>query len=200
MWALLNILRYSAGSIIWGILLSIFCLALFVLLIKGWYKDASFSPISYLVGCVLFLFLAFQCILIIGSIKIIETSDYYETQISRIVEYMLPQTDMVSARQSDDIIKELIEEYPLLRYYISGGEFAGFTPAQLPHAIVSELRVFMRWYIFRRILWSVGFVIVGAIIVIKSLSRNHSSTRPRESLQRQRVRTERRRINRRSRI
>lgn len=170
MWALLDILRYSAGSIIWGILIAILCMTLFVFLIKGWYKDATFSPISYLVGGVLFLFLSFQCILIIGSLKIIDTTDYYEAQISRIVENAFPPTEVVSVGQSDDIIKSLIQEYPLLRYYIGGGEFSGFTAAQLPNAIAIELRSFMRWYIFRRILWSIGFVIVGAILVIRSMS------------------------------
>lgn len=170
MWALIDILRYSSGSIIWGILIAILCMALFVFLIKGWYKDATFSPISYLVGGILFLFLSFQCILIIGSIKIIDTADYYETQISRLVDNALSPTEEVSIRQADEIIKDLIDEYPLLEYYISGGEFSGFTAAQLPKAITSELRSFMRWYIFRRILWSIGFVVVGAILVIRSMS------------------------------
>lgn len=199
MWALIDILRYSFGSVIWGILIAVACMALFVFLIKGWYKDATFSPISYIIGAVLFLFLSFQCILIVGSLKIIDTTDYYETEISRIVDSAYDATDEVTMGQADDIIKLIIDRFPLLQYYISGGEFSGFTAKELPHAMADELRSFMRWYIFRRILWCLGFVIVGAICVIKSLSKNYAPMRRSERTQRQHVQTERRRVSRRPR-
>ena len=171
MWALFDILRYSFSSVIWGILIAVACMALFVFLIKGWYKDATFSPISYIIGAVLFLFLSFQCILIVGSLKIIDTSDYYEAEISRIVDSTYDDMDEISIGQSDEIIKEIINRFPLLHYYIGGGEFSGYTAKELPHAMADELRSFMRWYIFRRILWCLGFVIVGAVLAIRSLDR-----------------------------
>lgn len=198
-WALFDILRYSFSSAIWGILIAIICMALFVFLIKGWYKDATFSPISYIIGAILFMFLSIQCVLIVGSLKIISTTDYYETEISRIVDNKYDATDEVTKGQADDIIQVIIDRFPILHYYISGGQFSGFTAKELPHAMVDELRSFMRWYIFRRILWCLGFVIVGAICVIKSLSRNYTPLRRSERQQRQRVQTERRRVSRRPR-
>lgn len=199
MWALYDILRYSFSSVIWGILIAVVCMTLFVFLIKGWYKDATFSPISYIIGAVLFLFLSVQCILIVGSLKIIDTIDYYETEISRIVDSAYGAADEVTMGQADDIIQVIIDRFPLLQYYISGGEFSGFTAKELPHAMADELRSFMRWYIFRRILWCLGFVIVGAVCVIRSLSKSSTPLRQSERLQRQRVQTERRRVSRRPR-
>ena len=168
---LFDILRYSFSSMIWGILIAVACMALFVFLIKGWYKDATFSPISYAVGATLFLFLSFQCILVVGSLKIISMTDEYEQRITSIVESAYSPSDMVSMPQASDVIDTIIEEFPILEYYIGGGEFSGFTAEQLPHAMADELRSFMRWYIFRRILWCLGFVIVGAICVIRSMSK-----------------------------
>lgn len=188
---LFDILRYSFSSMIWGILIAVACMALFVFLIKGWYKDATFSPISYVVGAFLFLFLSFQCILIVGSLKIISMTDEYEQRITNIVESAYSPSDMVSMPQASDVIDTIIEEFPILEYYIGGGEFSGFTAEQLPHAMADELRSFMRWYIFRRILWCLGFVIVGAICVIKSLSKNY------QGIRRQRVQHDRRRVSRR---
>ena len=198
-WALIDILRYSFSSAIWGILIAIICMALFVFLIKGWYKDATFSPISYLIGAILFVFLSIQCVLIVGSLKIISTTDYYETEISRIVNDTYGATDEVTKEQSDDVLQVIIDRFPLLHYYIGGGEFSGFTAKELPHAMADELRSFMRWYIFRRILWCLGVVIVGAICVIKSLSRRYTPLRRSERSSRQRVQTERRRVSRRPR-
>ena len=188
-----NILRYSFGSIIWGVLIAICCIALFVFLIKGWYKDATFSPVSYIIGAILFIFLSFQCVLIVGSLKIISMTDDYEQRITSIVESVYSPSDMVSMPQASDVIDTIIEEFPILEYYIGGGEFSGFTAEQLPHAMADELRSFMRWYIFRRILWCLGFVIVGAICVIKSLSKNY------QGIRRQRVQHDRRRVSRRTR-
>ena len=193
MWALFDILRYSFASVFWGILIAVACMALFVFLIKGWYKDATFSPISYVVGAILFLFLSFQCILIVGSLKIISMTDEYEQRITNIVESVYSPSDMVSMPQASDVIDTIIDEFPILEYYIGGGEFSGFTAEQLPHAIADELRSFMRWFIFRRILWCLGFVIVGAICVIKSLSKNY------QGIRRQRVQHDRRRVSRRTR-
>ena len=193
MWALFDILRYSFASTFWGILIAVACMALFVFLIKGWYKDATFSPISYAVGAILFLFLSFQCILIVGSLKIISMTDEYEQRITNIVESVYYPSEEVSMSQASDVIDTIIEEFPILEYYISGGEFSGYSASQLPQAMADELRSFMRWYIFRRILWCLGFVIVGAICVIKSLSKNY------QGIRRQRVQHDRRRVSRRTR-
>lgn len=187
---LFEILRYSFSSVIWGVLIAIFCMALFVFLIKGWYKDATLSPVSYLVGAVLFLFLSFQCVLIVGSLKIISMTDDYEQQITALVQSYSPE-DEVSQAQASEVIDAIINEFPILEYYISGGEFSGYTASQLPAAIAQELRSYMRWYIFRRILWCLGFVAVGAFLVIRSLSKNYTNTR-RERIQHDRKRVSRR--------
>lgn len=189
--ALFDILQYSYSSLIWGILIAAISLALFVFLIKGWYKDATFSPVSYIVGIILFVFLSFQCILIVGSLKIIDTTDYYEKEITSIVSNTYNAVDEITMRQADDIIKTVINEFPILQYYISGGEFSGFTAVQLPHAIAQELRSFMLWFILRRVLWCFFFVIVSAVCVIKTMSRHYTSER------RQVLRQERKRVNRR---
>ena len=191
---LLDILNNSLSSLFWGILIAFVCISLFVFLIKGWYKDAIFSPISYVVGVILFLLLSFQCILIVGSLKIIDSTDSYETQIQQIVEnrYAPCLCDEISLQEADDIIKEIIERSTILHYYISGGTFSGHTARQLPHSVASEIRSFMSWFIVRRLLWCLGFVIVGAFCVIKSMSRNYKRQRRVVTTQSERRRTSRR--------
>lgn len=174
MWTLYNILHYSFGSIIWGCLIAIICMTLFVLLIKGWYKDATFSPISYIIGLVLFVLLSFQCILIVGSAKILESSDIYEQRMTIYINSNFDAKDIVSMESADVVIQDLMYRYPILQYYISGGDFSGWTAEELPHEIVKELCSFIHGYIFRRILWCLGFTILGAILVIKTMSHNYS--------------------------
>lgn len=190
---LFDILRYSFSSMIWGLLIAVICMGVFIFLIKGWYKDATFTPISYIVGTILSVLLFFQCVLIVGSLKIIDMSDVYEERISNIVDSAYSPSEEVSLSQASDVIDKIIDEYPILHYYIGGGDFSGFTAKELPHAIAQELRSFMWWYIFRRILWCLGFVIVGAICVIKTMSKSYSRQRT------QRIQRDRKHVSRRPR-
>ena len=188
----LDILSYSLSSLIWGILIAAACIGLFIFLIKGWYKDATLSPISYIVGVILFILLSFQCILIVGSLKIIDTADYYETKIQQIVESRYAPSDEISLQEADNIIQEILDYFPILHYYIRGGTLTGHTARQLTHSIATELCSYMSWYIFRRVLWCLGFVIVGAFCVIKSMSSNYRGQRRVVTTQSDRRRTSRR--------
>lgn len=119
-------------------------------------------------------------------------TDDYEQQIASLVEIYAQESE-VSQAQASDIIDRIVNEFPILEYYIGGGEFTGYTAKELPSAIAMELRSFMRWYIFRRIMWCLVFVVLGAVLVIKSMSNNYASTR------RKRIQSDRRRVGRRTR-
>lgn len=173
--ALWNIIQYSVGSLFWGILIALLCMALFVFIIKGWWKDALFSVWSYLIGALLFVLLAFQCTMIVGSLKIIDTADEYEGYFTQVVDNIYEGWEEVPIEQADVVIKKAIAEYPLLEHYISGGEFSGFNARQLPSAMADELRSFMRKYIVRRLLWCLGFVVVAGVLGIKTLDKRYAS-------------------------
>ena len=175
--ALWNIIQYSIGSLVWGVLIAVLCMALFILIVKGWFKDAMFSIWSYIIGIILFILLAFQCTMIVGSLKIIDTTDTYEAYFTEIVDNIYDGWEQVPTEQADVIIKKAIGEYPLLDYYIGGGDFSGFNAKQLPGAIAKELRSFMRAYITRRLLWCLGFVLVAGVLGIITLDRQNNNCR-----------------------
>ena len=132
MWGLFELLRFSFSSIIWGILITAICLALFFFLIRGWYRNATFTPISYVIGFFLFLLLAFQCTMIVGAIKIINISPYYESQIQQLVGTYFPPSQEITGQESEQVIDWLVTEYPILQHYFDTGEFTGYTAQQLP--------------------------------------------------------------------
>ena len=189
MWGLFELLKFSFSSIFWGILITVVCMALFFFLIRGWYRNAVFTPISYVIGIILFLLLAFQCTMIVGAIKIIRISPYYEAQIQHIkiirispyyeaqiqqmVNSHFPSDREVSKQESEQVIDWLVTEYPILQHYFDTGEFTGYTAQQLPAVMGAEIRSFLRFYILRRLLWCLGFVIVGAVLVIRSIAKEY---------------------------
>lgn len=173
MWGLFELLKFSFSSIVWGILITTICVGLFFFLIRGWYRNATFTPISYIIGFFLFLLLAFQCTMIVGAIKIINISPFYETQIQQLVSTYLPPSQEVTRQESEQVINWLVTEYPILQHYFDSGEFTGYTAQQLPAVMGAEIRSFLRFYIVRRLLWCLAFVIVGAILVIRSIAKKY---------------------------
>ena len=190
-----NIIQFSFSSLIWGILIALLCMALFVFIIKGWWKNALFTVWSYLIGAILFIFLVFQCTMIVGSLKIIDTCEEYEVFFRQVVDSAYEGWEEVTKEDSDIIIKKTIAEYPLLEYYIGGGDFRGFNAKQLPAAMADELRSFMWAYIVRRLLWCLGLVLVAGVLGIKTLNQYNQSqrqSRPNTISQRHVSRTSRR--------
>lgn len=175
MWGLFELLKFSFSSLIWGVLITILCLILFFVLIKGWYRSSTYTFFSYLIGVILFLFLSFQCTLIVGGLKINNLGQEYAIQLETLINHYYTSNDEVSIQASTQLIDKLIDENPILEYYISGGEFSGYTAEQLPQVIIDTLQTFIRWYIVRRLLWCLFFVGAGAFIVIRTMSVSRKS-------------------------
>lgn len=172
-----DIISMSVGSLVWGLLISLSCMALFAFIITSWWKDALFTVWSYLIGAVLFLLLAVQCTLIVGSLKVMDTVDEYEALWMEIVDNLYDGSEGVSAHASDEFVKQAIDQFPLLGYYVSGGEFSGYNARQLPAVMAEELRSFMRGYLVRRLLWCLGFVVIAGALGIWSLTRRVGAMR-----------------------
>ena len=177
-----DILQFSIGSLFWGVLIAAVCMLLFYLAIKGWWKNAAFTPVTYIVGAVLFVLLSVQCILICGAIKIISFTDVVEQRTEEILASRHVFNVEVPVSESEDIVQELLEEYPIFRNYFDYGYFEGYTVATLPAAVGDEIRNYLCEFIVRRLLWCLGFVVVSAFIAVKTISFNNGSGgRSRES-------------------
>lgn len=208
-----EICKFSAGSLVWGFLISAVCMALFLIALKGWFKNAQLSPWTYVVGVVLFIFVGLQSTMISGAIKIIDTTDYYEQQLTEMVNRAqesrgegfglgdLVQTVLgggglsdviggiiggilsgdpqkeISGPESTAIVENLVDQFPILSNYFNTGAFTGYTIQELPHAIAMEMKDYLKWYIFRRLLWCLGFLVVATIVAIKTMDRKGAYTR-----------------------
>ena len=170
------IFHYAIASMFIGVILTILGVACFFLLIKGWYKDRTFNAISILVGVVLFSLLCFQNILLCGTIHIKRMSNELEERMTEYVQpYVEAGNEYMNRYEVDDLIfKGLANDYPIISCYVGESEFTGYRASEIPAATIETLNDFCNWYIARRIGWSMLFVFVGAIIVIKTMAKTHS--------------------------
>ena len=176
MGALVNILTYSMGSLLLGVFLTILGIVLMFVLIRSWWRDSTFTPMSFVVGGILFFFLAFQAVLLCGAVTIKSYCDDVEMAIDGMVANVSDDI-LFSTEDSQQILDRISEEWPLVGYYVNMADFQGHTSATIGSAMADELRSYMNWFILRRVCWSLAFVVVGAIIVIKTITRRANQLR-----------------------
>ena len=165
-----EIFKYSFVSIVWGVLIAVASFVLFVLLIKGWYRNATFSPVSWIVAVLLFLALSIQCSALVGSLMLLQTINVFEEYSRDVIDSYLAPHEEPTSEEFNKIFDSILEEYPLIKYYVDSAEFHGYTASELPKAMAEELHSFLSWYIVRRLLWCLGFVVVAAIVVIRFMN------------------------------
>lgn len=176
MGGVINILINSVGSLLIGILLTVLGTALMFVIIKSWYKNRTFTPLSFIVGAVLFIFLSVQSILICGAITIKGYGPEVKGLINSYVSVLPDDTDL-SQQDSQQILNRLRDDLPLVGHYVGWADFAGHTPADIADAMEDELQSFMNWYILRRLLWSLLFIVLGAFLVIRSMEQDRPRRR-----------------------
>lgn len=180
MGALFQIVAYSIGNLFLGILLTVVGVILLFVLIQSWYRNSTFTPVSYIVGGILFLFLSFQSILLCGAVTIKSYSEDVECAINSWVAEV-PSDIPFNQEDSQHVLEQITEEWPLVGYFVGGADFTRHTSVTIAQAMAEELRSFMNYFILRRVGWSLLFIVCGVVIVIKSMERvsrrRYSSTR-----------------------
>lgn len=166
-----NVAIYSIGSLLLGLLITTIGTCLMFLILKSWYNNRVFTPLSLIFGAIVFLFLAYHAIIICGAITIKGYGDKMETLINSYVEG-LPENTVLTKEDSDEIIKKLNDDIPLVGYYADAADFHGHSPADIAMSMNNAMQNYMNGYIVRHILWSIFFIILGAFIVIKTMNRD----------------------------
>ncbi len=173
---LYNILTHSVGSIILGSVLTLLGVALLFFLLKGWYRNAMFTPMSYIVGFVLFFLMAYHAILICGAVTIKGYSNDIEIFINNFVAD-IPGSTHFTQQDTQDILEQINENVPIVGYYLGGADFSGHTPSSIALAMVDEMRSYMNKYILKHLLWCLLFICLGAFIVIKTMDMHEQGRR-----------------------
>ena len=176
MGALSNILMYSVGSLLLGVLLTIVGIVLMFVLIRLWYRNCTFTPLSFVVGGVLFFFLAFQAVLICGAVTVKSYCDDVENAINVLVA-VLSEDVHFSTGDSQAILDNISREWPLVDDYVNMADFQGYTPATIAGSMADELRGCINWFILRRVGWCLLFVVVGAFILVKTMEQPRRNRR-----------------------
>lgn len=157
-------------------------MALFFLLIKGWWKDAVMSLSTYIVGGVLGILLMFQCTLICGSLAIMHKANEFEALATEAVQQMVTRgeatlNEIVNHAETQEVMDEIVRNHPILGSYCEGADFTGHELVELPKAMTAELNNYLKKYIVRRLLWALAFVVVAAVVANYTITKGNATNR-----------------------
>ena len=163
-----NILSHSIGSLFLGILITTTGTGLMFFIIKSWYKNRTYTPLSFIVGAILFFLLAYHAIIICGAVTIKGYGDDMELLINSYIKDV-PSNTVFTKEDSQRVIEQLGTDLPLVWYYANLADFHGHTPATLAAAMNDTMQSYMNSYIIKHLLWAFFFILLGSFIVIKTM-------------------------------
>lgn len=176
MGAFFNILLHSIGSLFIGLLITILAMALMLFIIKSWYKTREYTALSFIVGGIFFLILSYHAVIICGAITIKGYGDDVEYCINSLVDD-LPDGYVFTQSETQQVLNRLSDQLPLVGYYANMADFSGHTPLDLAESMNNKLQSFMNEYIVEHLLWILGFTILGAFCIIKTMERSKTGKR-----------------------
>lgn len=175
-----GILHHALDCLFIGILLTVLGVGLLFFLIKGFYRNSTFTPLSLVVAFVLLILLSLQSIMLCGAVKVKSMSDDVRMAINQCLpEYWINKAVEITPAEGQELLDHVIDEYPLVGYYVDMADFKGYDTTNIADAMTDEMNSFMNKFIWKRVGWCLLFIITGAFIVIKTMDVVHAVRRSR---------------------
>lgn len=180
-----DIVTYSAGSLIIGVLLTIVLEILLFVTIKGFFPKSVFSPFSLIVGIILALFLGFRMVPLCGAVSLKWMCIDFENYIvSLIPQDILSSELIVDQEYTDQLIDRALDEFPIFASFVESGTFIGQSAAEIAHIMADTLNSFLNQFIIEAVLWSLFYLFIASALVVWTMKKNwdyklgSSRTRP----------------------
>ena len=158
MWLVFNLLKYSLGSVLYGLLVALCCGMLVLMLSKAMGRGSQPSPIGLVAGMLMLIGVAFQAILFFVTQRLSTTIVDYEEQTMQIV-----RTGTASTQKT---LGELKNQASILWYFISDKDYDDIPLSELPHTLASDVRSALSGYALRRVWWGIAFLLACGVSVL----------------------------------
>lgn len=151
-------MKYSLGSVLYGLLVALCCGLLVLKLSKAMRRGGQSSPIGLVAGMLMLIGVAFQAILFFVAQRLSTTIDVFEKQALQMVK--------AGTTDTQKTLGNLKDQTPILWHFISDKDFDDVPLTDLPHALASDVRSSLRGYAWRRVGWGILFLLSGSVAVL----------------------------------
>lgn len=138
-------------------------MALLFIVLKSVGRGIVKTPVFYITGVVLAFLLIIQTTLMIGAIKAKSTANEAQQYLAELVHSYQGMSDTIESRQAVDA---LTDEFPIIGNFIDLTAFYGRNISELPTAIYATMADYLNSYIWHRVWWVLGIVILASFVVI----------------------------------
>lgn len=176
------------SCVFWGLVIALAITAATLFVVKSLTVNRSLTLGSWCVGLALFLSLAFQATLTMGAFK----AKALVAQVESSYRSLAQKSSDIGGNEYATSLREVLKEYANDYPYIAKTVDANAATAADAERAISDAFSEINWYIVRRIGWSVLFLVVGIVSLVKTMKsvyRRRSERAPLSSQRRAPVST-----------
>lgn len=158
-----SLLTTAFSCIIYGIIVTAVIMTILYFLLKGLSKGIVQTIPFYITGVVLAFLLSIQLSLMIGAIETKDAADAAEIYLTQFLE---GKSGVVGAQDSQRIFDIIEEEFPIIGTYINLVDFTGHDISVLAETMHATIIDYLNSYIWHRVWWILGIIVVACLIVM----------------------------------
>lgn len=161
----------AISSVFYGIIATAVVMTILFALLKAISKGIVQTPAFFVTGIILAVLLIVQFSLLIGAVQAKDATDSAGIYLTQLLEN---QNGTVTAQNSQQIMDAVTDHFPVIGSYLNLADFSGYDASELPDVMYSTMIEYLNSYIWHRVWWILGFIIVACFIV--ALFENNKTT------------------------
>lgn len=158
-----SIISMAFSCVFYAVIITAALMAVLYAILKFISRNIVSSVPFCVTGVVLAVLLTIQFTLLIGAVRCKGSIDSVQVFLEQNVENNI---GTVSAKESQEILDNMVEEFPLIGVFIGYANFSGNDVRNLPEVMCDSLNSFFNKYILHRILWIMVLVVTACVIVM----------------------------------
>lgn len=170
-----SLISTAASSIFYGIVVTAVIMAILYAVLRTLSKGIVQSIPFYVTGIVMAVLLVVQCSLMIGAIQAKDSVDAAKIYLNQLLE---DSYGTVSAQDSQKVMDAITENFPIIGSFMDIADFSGHDVSDLPEAMHDTMKSYLNSYIWHRVWWILGIVVVACIVVMLFDKRRPSGSKP----------------------
>lgn len=158
-----SLLSTAASSFFYGIVVTAVIMAVLYAVLRSLSRGIVQTPVFYITGVILAILLIIQFSMMIGAMQAKDAADSAKIYISQLVE---GYNGTVSAQDSQKVMDAVTERFPVVGSFLNIADFSGHDISELPETMHETMTNYLSSYIWHRVWWILGIIVVTIFIVL----------------------------------
>jgi len=169
-----SLITTAFSSIFYGIIVTAVIMAILYVVLKSLSKSIVQTPVFFITGVVLSILLIVQASLMIGAIQAKDAADSAEIYLNQLLENSY---GTVGAQDSQRVLDAVTNKYPIIGTFFGVADFSGHDASDLAESMHETMIDFLDSYIWHRVWWMLGIIVMACFVVMLFDKPNHYKSR-----------------------